>query len=297
MRVFVTGATGWVGSAVTRELLAHGHEVVGLARSDRAVTALTEAGATPYRGSLADPDGLAAAAKDADGVLHLAFDHSFADYQGAGAADLRAVEAMGAALEGTGTPLVVTSGLVFEPGIRGTEDDPGCTASAGSVRVASENATLALADRGVRAIVLRLAASVHGAGDPGFVARLVAVAREKGAAAVVGEGANTWPAVHRSDAARLYRLALESAPAGIRLHAVAEEGIAQRDIAAVIGRHLDVPVVHLTPEQARDHFGWFASFAGDFDARADSARTRALLGWHPTGQPLLTDLEEGHYFA
>ncbi|WP_306318668.1 MULTISPECIES: SDR family oxidoreductase [unclassified Streptomyces] len=295
MRVFVTGATGWVGSAVTRELIDHGHEVVGLARSERARTALTAAGATPYRGSLDDPDGLAAAAKDADGVLHLAFDHTFTDHAGAGAADLRAIEAMGTALADTGKPLVATSGLLFEHGHHGTEDDPGSTASPGGVRVASENAALALAERGVRASVLRLAASVHGAGDPGFVARLVAVAREKGAVAVVGDGANTWPAVHRSDAARLYRLALESAPAGTRLHGVAEEGVMLRDIADVIARRLDVPVTHLTPRQAADHYGWLAGFAG-YGVQARSDHTRTTLDWHPTGAPLLTDLEN-HYFA
>ncbi|MEU6847088.1 SDR family oxidoreductase [Streptomyces sp. NPDC046716] len=296
MRVFVTGATGFIGSAVVRELLSAGHRVVGLARSDASATALEAAGAEPYRGSLADPDGLAVAAKETDGVIHLAFDHSFTDHAGAGRADLRAVETMGAALEGTGKPLVVTSGMVTEPGLVATEDLPGDPRSAGAARVPSEAATLALAGRGVRASVLRLPASVHGRGDGGFVPRLIAVAREKGAAAVVGDGASTWPAVHRRDAARLFRLAVESAPAGARLHGVAEEGVPLRDIAAVIGRRLDVPVVRLTPEEAREHFGWFAGFAS-MDVRASSERTRTSLGWQPTGPTLLADLEDAGYFG
>ncbi|MFE6889711.1 SDR family oxidoreductase [Streptomyces sp. NPDC057694] len=295
MRVFVTGATGFIGSAVVRELLSAGHQVVGLARSDASAAALEAAGAEPYRGSLADPDGLAAAAKDTDGVAHLAFDHTFTDHAGAGRADLRAVEAMGAALEGTGKPLVVTSGMVTEAGRPATEDLPGDLNSPGAARVATESATLALAGRGVRTSVLRLPASVHGRGDGGFVPRLIDIAREKGAAATVGDGANTWPAVHRLDAARLFRLALESAPAGARLHGVAEEGVPTRDIAAVIGRRLDVPVIRLTPDQAREHFGWFAGFAA-MDVQALSERTRTSLGWQPTGPTLLADMEEAGYF-
>ncbi|MEV5614128.1 SDR family oxidoreductase [Streptomyces sp. NPDC052225] len=293
MRVFVTGATGFIGSAVVRELLGAGHEVVGLARSDTAAEAVTAAGAAVHRGSLADPDGLAAAAKDADGVAHLAFDHSFTDHAGASAADLRVVEAIGAALEGTGKPFVVSSPLMVAPGRVAAEDDP-ALATAG--RAPAENAALALAQRGVRAVALRLAASVHGRGDHGFVPRLIEIAREKGVAAVVGDGDQRWPAVHRFDAARLYRLALESAPAGARLHAVAEEGIPLSAIADVIARHLDVPRTSLSPREAGDHFGWIAPFQ-TFDVRASHARTTALLDWHPEEKGLLDDLEEGHYFA
>ncbi|MFI6880837.1 SDR family oxidoreductase [Streptomyces sp. NPDC050400] len=293
MRVFVTGATGFVGSAVARELLGAGHRVVGLARSDRAAAVLTAAGLEPYRGSLDDPDGLAAAAKDSDGVLHLAFDHSFTDHAAAAVADLRVVESMGAALEGTDKPFVVTSALQLAPGRLGTEDDP---MKSGASRSATEDATLALAGRGVRSVVLRLAASVHGRGDHGFVPRLIEIARERGAAAVIGDGANTWPAVHVSDAARLYRLALDAAPAGTRLHAVAEQGVPLRAVTEAVARGLDVPFVELTAEQAPAHFGWIAPFVA-LDVQASSARTRALLDWRPTGTTLLADLAEDHYFA
>ncbi|MGW2702876.1 SDR family oxidoreductase [Streptomyces sp. NPDC001340] len=295
MRVFVTGATGFVGSAVVPELVAAGHEVVGLARSDEAEASLKSAGAEAYRGSLDDPEGLARAAAAADGVIHLAFIHDFTDIYAAGATDLRAIEAMGAALTGSGKPFLVTSGtgIVRADGDGAVTEEDG--PAPGGHRTASEEATLALVERGVRACLVRLAPSVHGRGDQGFVPRLIGIARAKGVSAYVGDGANRWTGVHRSDAARLYRLALESAPAGTRLHATDEEGVPFRDIAAVIGRHLDVPVVSMPVEGAQDHFGWLGRFAGA-DCPSSSARTRGLLGWEPQGPGLLADLDEGHYF-
>ncbi|ANP52761.1 nucleoside-diphosphate-sugar epimerase [Streptomyces griseochromogenes] len=293
MRVFVTGATGFVGSAVVPELIAAGHEVVGLARSDEAEAALKSAGAEAHRGGLDDPDGLARAAAAADGVIHLAFIHDFSDIYAAGATDLGAIEAIGAALAGSGKPFLVTSGtgIAVADHVLTEEDGP----AAGLHRTASEEATVALAERGVRAVLVRLAPSVHGRGDHGFVPRLIEIAREKGVSACLGDGANRWPGVHRLDAARLYRLALESAPAGTRLHATDEEGVPFRDIAAVIGRHLDVPVVSVPREQAEEHFGWLGRFAG-IDNATSSARTRTLLRWEPREPGLLADLDEGHYF-
>ncbi|MGW5103265.1 SDR family oxidoreductase [Streptomyces sp. NPDC004100] len=293
MRVFVTGATGFIGSAVVPELIGAGHEVVGLARSDAGAAALKAAGAEVHRGSLADPEDLARVADSADGVIHLAFVHDFADVRAAGETDLNAIRAMGAALAGSDRPLVVTSGTAIGPTGRliSEADDP----APGTHRTASEEATTALAGDGVRASVVRLAPTVHGRGDHGFVPRLIAVAREKGAAAYVGDGANRWPAVHRLDAARLFRLALEKAPAGQRLHAAAEEGVPFRQIAEVIGRHLDIPVLSLTGEEAEARYGFVGRFTG-VDNPTSSALTRELLGWRPTETELLADLEEGHYF-
>lgn len=295
MRVFVTGATGFVGSAVTRELLGAGHEVVGLARSDRAVEALKAVGAEVHHGDLTDLGGLRRGAEAADGVAHLAFIHDFTDLTASGEADLLAVQAIGEVLEGTGKPFVVTSGLLTAPGRVGTEEDPADPDSPAKHRHASEFATLALAGRGVRASVLRLPPSVHGEGDHGFVPRFVDVAREKGVSGMVGDGANHWAAVHRLDAARLFRLALEAAPAGVRLHAIGDEGVPFREIAETIGRNLEVPVVSVAPEEATDHFGWLGRFAA-IDMRASAARTRDLLDWRPEHPALLRDLEAGHYF-
>ena len=296
MRVFVTGATGWIGSAIVPELLAAGHEVVGLARSDQAATALATAGAEAHRGALDDPDSLRAGAAAADGVIHTAYNHDFSDMAAAAREDVRAIEALGTALEGSDRPLIVTSGLaVLPPGGVGTERDAVDPEAAGAHRIPSERAALALAERGVRASIVRPAASVHGEGDHGFVARLIEIARATGVSAYVGEGSNRWPAVHRLDAARLYRLALEAAPAGSVLHAVADEGVPTRDIAGVIGRHLDLPLVAVAPEDAAEHFGWLGRFFAA-DMAASSALTRELLDWNPVHPGLIADLEAGHYF-
>jgi nucleoside-diphosphate-sugar epimerase len=293
MRVFVTGASGFIGSAVVPELVAAGHQVVGLARSDASAQAVEAAGARAHRGDIEDFDSLRGGAESADGVIHLAFQHDFNDYTGAAETDRRAIEALGEALAGSDRPLVVTSGLAgFALGRPMTEDD---AASADSPRF-SEHAALAFTSRGVRVSVLRLPPSVHGEGDHGFVPRLIDIAREKGVAAFPGDGSNRWPAVHRFDAARLFRLALESAPAGARLHAIGDEGVPVRDIAAAIGRHLGLPVTSVAPEAAFDHFGWLGAFFS-LDVPALNSTTRELLGWQPTRPGLLEDLEEGHYFG
>jgi len=299
MRVFITGASGHIGSALVPELLAAGHQVIGLARSDASAAALAAAGATVRRGDLDDLAGLREAATAADGVIHLAFKHDQAftgDYAGAAAADLRAVEAIGAALEGSGKPFVGTSGTLvlarIALGRTGTEQDR----LDGGPRVDAENAVIAMADRGVRSSVIRLAPTVHSPLDRhGFVPTLIGMARAHGAAAYVGDGSNRWPAVHTLDAARLYRLALEGAPAGSRLHGVADEGIAFREIAEAIGRGLGVPAVSITAEDAAQRLGFLAAFA-QLDNPTSSARTRTLVNWQPRHPGLLADLAERHYF-
>ena len=298
MLVFVTGATGFVGSAVVRELLEAGHEVGGLARSDRSADTLAAAGAGVHRGSLQDLASLRAGAAGSDGVVHTAFIHDdFTQMAAAGRTDLGAVETLGAALEGSGRPLVVTSGTALvAPGRLATEADRSDPDAAGAHRVASDAATLSLAGRGVRTSLLRLPPSVHGEGDHGFVPFLIDIARRTGVSAYIGDGTNRWPTVHRLDAARLYRLALEAAPAGATLHAVAEEGVPTRDIAEVIGRHLDLPLRALSPAEAGDHFGWLAAFFAA-DVPASSALTRERMGWEPVQPTLIEDLEQGHYFA
>jgi nucleoside-diphosphate-sugar epimerase len=296
MRIFVTGATGFVGSAVVQELLGAGHQVLGLARSEEAAQALTAAGAEAHRGSLDDLDSLQRGAAASDGVVHCAFIHDFTQYAAAAEADRRAVEAMGAALAGSNRPFIVTSGFasLTRQGEFVTEDDT-LDPTLPALRH-SEGAALALVPQGVRAMVMRLSASVHDKGDHGFVPTLITIAREKGVAAYIGDGSNRWPAVHRLDAARLYRLALENGTAGARYHGVADEGIPMRDIAAVIGRHLNVPVVSIAQEDAPAHFGWMTGFAG-LDLAASSALTQQRLSWHPSHPALFPDLEQGHYFA
>lgn len=303
MRVFVTGATGFIGSAVVRELLSNGHQVVGLARSDKAAAALAKAGAEVSRGTLEETDGLMEAAKNADGVIHTGYIHDFsptANPAAAAAVDGGAIAAFGDALAGTGKPLVIAAGLPTIPGVTVTEDDE-MPENPHYPRV-SERAAIALVDRGVRVSVVRQPPSVHGAGDPHFVTAFIGVARAKGLSAYVGDGANVWSAVHRLDAAWLYRLALEfasraQAPAGTLLNVVGDEGVPFREIAEVIGRHLDVPVKSLTPEEAPGHFpGAFALFA-QFDAPASSARTQQRFGWRPTQPGLIADLDQGHYFT
>jgi nucleoside-diphosphate-sugar epimerase len=293
MRVFVTGATGFIGTAITRELIEAGHQVVGLARSDSAAQSLAAAGAKVHRGSLEDRESLRSGAAASDGVIHCAFIHNFDNYGPSAEADKRAIETLGEALRGSGRPLIVTSGtlLAERQGPLATEDD----APTPNFLRKSEQTALAMASRGVRASVVRLPPSVHGGGDHGFVPRLISVAREKGASAYVGDGLNRWPAVHRLDAAHLYRLVLEKGSAGATYHGVADEGVPCREIAAIIGRHLNVPVVARSKDEASDHFGWIAHFFA-LDAPASSAQTRERLGWRPSQPGLIPDLEQGTYF-
>lgn len=300
MRVFVTGATGYVGSAIVRELIGEGHRVLGLARSDASAEALAAAGGEVQRGGLEDLGVLRAAAAGADGVIHTAFQNvgPNTDFAAACAVDRSAIEALGQTLAGSDRPLVVTSGTALVPeGRVATElDSYDAQSPFASLRGASEDAALAFARQGVRVSVVRLAPSVHSDADKhGFVPTLIALAREKGVSAYVGDGANRWPGVHRLDAAHLYRLALDGAPAGTRLHATDEEGVPFREIAGVIGRHLGLPVVSVSPEEAPAHFGWFAHFAA-VDNPTSSALTRKELGWDPARPGLIADLEEGHYF-
>lgn len=294
MRIFVTGASGFIGSAVTAELLGAGHQVIGLARSEASAAATAALGAEVHRGSLEDLDSLRAGAAAADGVIHLAFDHDFSRSRARAAeADARAIAAMGDVLAGSNRPIVIASGLGIAPGRVSTEAD---RAALGWPRRASEEVVIALAGRGVRGAVVRLPPTVHGRGDKGFIPWIIAAARKHGHAAYLGDGANRWPAVHRFDAARLFRLAVERAPAASILHAVADEGVAVRDIAAVIGRQLGVGVVVKSPAEAGDYFGFLAGPVG-LDIPASSAKTRQQLDWNPVEPALLADLDEGHYFA
>ncbi len=304
MRIFVTGASGWIGSAVVPELLGAGHEVVGLARSEASAQALETAGAIVQRGDVDDPEGLAKGAADSDGVVHLAFQHELAfggNFAAAAAADRRAVEAMGAALADSDRPFVLASGMLgLTNGRVATENDglvPDAVTRANPAgrRAATALLTLSLRGVGVRSSVLRLPPTVHGDGDQGFVATFVGIARQRGVSGYVGDGANRWPAVHRSDAARLTRLALEAAPAGSVLHAVGDEGVPFREIAEAMGRHLGVPAASIAPADAPEHFAPLGHFVS-LDSPATAAITRELLGWEPTGPTLLEDLEQDHYY-
>lgn len=302
MKVFVTGATGFIGSAIVKELLGAGHQVLGLARSDASAASLAAGGAEVLRGDLKDLDSLKSGADAAGGVIHAGYDHDwmhaaddefFSRFMAAAETDRRAIEAMGSALTGSDRPLVITSGLLgLAPGRIGTENDAG---DPETPRRPSEGLTLSLAAHGVRGSVVRLPPSVHGDGDHGFVPALIGIARAKGASGYVADGANRWPAVHRLDAAQLFRLALEKAPAGSRLHGSAEEGIAFRDIAGAIGKQLNLPVVSVPNEKAEQHFGRMARFVS-MDAPNSSRITRERLGWRPTQRTLIEDLELGTYF-
>lgn len=293
MHVFVTGATGFVGTAVVQELLANGHTVTGLARTDANAAALVKAGAAVHRGSLEDLESLRSGAAKSDGVIHCAFIHDFSKYAENGQIDKHAIEAMGAALAGSNRPLIVTSGTaILAPGRLATEVD---VAPEGFPRV-SEQAGFATAAQGVRASAIRLAPSVHGDGDKGFVPMLIALAREKGVSAYIGDGTNRWSAVHRLDAATLYRRVLEKGMSGACYHGVADEGVPFKEIATVIGRRLNIPVVSKSPEEAGEHFGWFTMFAG-IDAPTSSERTRKELDWQPKHPGLIADIDRPGYFA
>jgi nucleoside-diphosphate-sugar epimerase len=291
MRVFVTGATGFIGTAIVRELIDAGHQVLGLARSDAGAKSLIAAGADVHRGSLEDLESLRSGAAATDGVIHTAFIHDFSNYGPATEADRRAIETLGRALAGSDRPLIVTSGtlLVQRQGSLATEQD------AHNPNFPRKSEEAALAAGGVRASVVRLPPSVHGNGDHGFVPRLISIAREKGVSAFIGNGLNRWPAVHRLDAAHLYRLVLEKGSAGASYHGVADEGVPTREIAEAIGRGLNVPVLGKSSEEVADHFGWIARFFG-IDGPASSAQTQEHLGWRPVQPGLIADLNAAHYF-
>ncbi|GGS36765.1 oxidoreductase [Streptomyces nojiriensis] len=303
MRVLVTGASGWIGSAVVPVLIGAGHQVVGLARSDASAAALASAGAEAVRGTLDDLDVLHGAAAESDGVIHLAFKHDIAfsgDFRGAAEADRLAVQSIGEALTGSGRPFAIASGTPAEPGCTASEDDGHILDPAQvrgpQARAATSEWVLSLASRGVRSSVVRLPRTVHGDGDGGFIATLVRIARDKGVSGYLGDGTNRWPAVHRLDCADLFHLALEKAPAGSTLHAVADEGVPLRDIAEVIGRHLNLPVAPVPAADAAEHFTWLAPVLA-VDQPSSSTLTRELMGWQPTRPGLVEDLDKGHYFG
>lgn len=293
MRVFVTGATGFIGSAIVQELINAGHQVLGLARSDAAAKSLVAAGAQVHRGDLENLESLRSGAAKSDGVIHTAFNHDFSKYLDNCETDRRAIEALGSVLIGSDRPFIVTSGTgVVAPGRLATEEDAPAASSTSIPRVASEEAAAAAAARGVRISVVRLP-QVHDQHKQGLITYAISLAREKGVSAYVGDGKNRWPAAHLLDTAHLYRLALEKGSAGACYHAVAEEGVPLRVIAEVIGRRLNLPVVAKSTQEAADHFGWLGILAG-LDCPASSALTRERLGWRPVGPALIPDLERAH---
>ena len=294
MRIFLTGATGFVGSAIVQEMIGAGHQVVGLARSDESAAALATTGAEVLRGSIEDLDVLRAGTAHVDGVIHTAFNHDFSKFAESAVSERAAIEALGAALEGSDRPLLITSGVaLLGPGRVTTEEDRPPTDAAHFPRK-PEAVAQALAERGVRVSTVRLAPTTHGRGDHGFVPILIGLAREKGVSPYVSKGLNRWPAVHRLDAARIYRLALERRATG-PFHAIAEQGVPFKEIAQAIGRGLGVPVVSQSPDEAAEHFGWFHMFAA-MDMPSSSERTKAMLGWEPEHPTLLDDLENAGYF-
>jgi nucleoside-diphosphate-sugar epimerase len=294
MRVFVTGASGWIGSAVVPELLGAGHDVVGLARSDAAAAAIIAAGAEVFRGSLDDSASIRDGVALCDGVVHLGYNHDFSQMEAAAKTDHNVIEAIGSVLKGSDRPFVVAGGVLgLAPGRIASENDMPDPAM--HPRTANVALALSMAQDGVRSSCVRFAPTVHGDGDHGFIAALVAIARAKGNSSYIGDGANCWPAVHRLDAARLVRLTLEGASAGTSVHAVAEPGIATRAIAEAIGNGLGLSVISIPVDESSDHFGWMGRFFGA-DATASNTITRELLDWQPTHHGLLEDLQEGHYF-
>jgi len=296
MRVFVTGATGWIGSATVNELLGAGHEVTGLVRSDSSAERLAATGATVLRGDLDDLDSIRKGADAAEGVIHLANKHDWTNPAASNAAERASIEAIGEVLSGSDRPFVFASGVAgLAQGRPATEDDPSPFVGPDSLRGGGENRAFDFVGKGVRSIAARFAPTVHGTGDQGFIAQIVAAARRNGASGYVAAGSNGWAAVHRSDAARLVRLALEHAPAGARLHATAEVAVSTRAIAEAIGAGLQLPVISVDPEDAVDHFGFVGRFFG-MDGSSTSDKTRALLGWEPTGPTLLEDIAAGAYF-
>jgi nucleoside-diphosphate-sugar epimerase len=300
MRIFVTGASGFIGSATVTELLNNGHEVLGLARSDESAAIVDALGADVLRGSINDLDSLREGAKSSDGVIHLAYKHDFSDMAAAAGDDLAAIEAMCDELVDTDKPFIGTSGtlslaMLRTPGEAATLGLESDSPEPAVHRLHNENVALSYASRGVRSSIVRLSPTVHGEGDHGFVPRIIDFARANAVSPYVGDGANRWPAVHRLDAARLFRLAAESAPAGIRLHGVADEGVAFRDIATVIGQHLNIPVVGIPASEAAAHFAFLGNFV-QLDNPTSSVHTQALLHWKPEHAALLADLDAGHYF-
>jgi nucleoside-diphosphate-sugar epimerase len=295
MRIFVTGSTGFIGSAVVQDVIAAGHQVLGLARSDAAAKRLVAAGAQVHRGDLEDLESLRKGAAVSDGVIHTGFNHDFSKFKENCENDRKAIEALGAALAGSARPLVVTSGIGLLPSGRLATEKTMPVSPNPNPRVASEAAARAMADRGVHVSVVRFPPSVHGDGDHGFVPILINMAREKGVSAYIDEGANRWPAVHRLDAAHLFRLAVEKAARQAYYHGVAEEGIKFREIAEVIGRRLNIPVVGKEPDEAASHFTWFAHFVA-MDVQASSEQTQEVLGWRPTQPGLIADIDRPSYF-